>query len=125
MGKFKIFFYSSPCCFYTYHVSFLFLNRNDDVYIILEDLTQNYEKPCILDLKMGTRMYGDFAKPEKIASQRRKSQQSTSSRYALKIFFYVNKQLLVLRAGSGQSPTRNLARGPCFLSGPTQPGPHF
>ena len=41
-------------------------------------------------------MYGDFAKPEKIASQRRKSQQSTSSRYALKIFFYVNKQLLVL-----------------------------
>ena len=57
-----------------------FLNRNDDVYIILEDLTQNYEKPCILDLKMGTRMYGDFAKPEKIASQRRKSQQSTSSR---------------------------------------------
>ena len=87
MGKFKIFFYSSPCCFYTYHVSFLFLNRNDDVYIILEDLTQNYEKPCILDLKMGTRMYGDFAKPEKIASQRRKSQQSTSSRYALKNYF--------------------------------------
>ena len=30
-----------------------------------------------------------------------------------------------LRAGSGQSPTRNLARGPWILSGPTQPGPHF
>ena len=29
------------------------------------------------------------------------------------------------RAGSGQSPTRNLARGPLFLSGPTRPGPHF
>ena len=77
---FTLLFLYLPCFF-------PFLNRNDDVYIILEDLTQNYEKPCILDLKMGTRMYGDFAKPEKIASQRRKSQQSTSSRYALKNYF--------------------------------------
>ena len=29
------------------------------------------------------------------------------------------------RAGSGQSPTRNLARGPWILSGPTRPEPHF
>ena len=29
------------------------------------------------------------------------------------------------RAGSCQSLIRNLARGPLFLSGPTQPGPHF
>ena len=30
-----------------------------------------------------------------------------------------------IRAGSGQSPTRNLARGPWVLSGPTRPGPNF
>ena len=29
------------------------------------------------------------------------------------------------RAGSGQNQTRNLARGPRFLSGPTWPGPDF
>ena len=30
-----------------------------------------------------------------------------------------------LRAGSGQSPTPNLARRPWFLSSPTRPGPDF
>ena len=54
--------------------------RNDDAFIILEDLTRNYEKPCILDLKMGTRMYADFASASKIESQSRKSRQTTSSR---------------------------------------------
>ena len=29
------------------------------------------------------------------------------------------------RAGSGQNPTRNLARGPWLLSGATRPGPHL
>ena len=29
------------------------------------------------------------------------------------------------RAGSGQSPTRNLACGPRIWSGPTRPEPHF
>ena len=29
------------------------------------------------------------------------------------------------RAGSGQNPTRNWARGPWLLSGPTRPGPHY
>ena len=57
---------------------FIFRNADDVVYIILEDLTRNYEKPCILDLKMGTRMYGDNAAPPKIESQKRKSQQTTS-----------------------------------------------
>ena len=37
----------------------------------------------------------------------------------------VNVRYAFARAGSGQSPARNLARGPLFLSGPTQPGPHF
>ena len=42
-------------------------------------------------------------------------------------YFLSTKYLknILSRAGSGQSPARNLARGPLFLSGPTQPGPHF
>ena len=32
---------------------------------------------------------------------------------------------VINRAGSGQNPTRNLARGPWLLSGPTRPGPHY
>ena len=41
-------------------------------YIVLENLTDGYKKPCVLDLKMGTRMWGDFATEAKIQSQRRK-----------------------------------------------------
>ena len=41
-----------------------------------------------------------------------------------KVFIH-NANIIISRAGSGQSPARNLARGPLFLSGPTQPGPHF
>ena len=33
--------------------------------------------------------------------------------------------ILLLRAGSGLGPTRNLARGPWVLSGLTRPGPDF
>ena len=41
-------------------------------YIVLENLTDGYKKPCVLDLKMGTRMWGDFATEAKIQSQRQK-----------------------------------------------------
>ena len=37
---------------------------------MLENLTKDYKKPCVLDLKMGTRMYGDFATDSKRKSQR-------------------------------------------------------
>jgi len=47
-------------------------------YLVLENLTKDFQKPCVLDLKMGTRMYGDFASDAKRKSQRKKSKKSTS-----------------------------------------------
>lgn len=35
-------------------------------YIVLEDLTAVYRHPCLLDIKMGVRQWGDDATPKKI-----------------------------------------------------------
>jgi len=53
-------------------------------YLVLENLTMGYKKPCVLDLKMGTRMYGDFATEAKRQSQKRKSVKSTSAKLGLR-----------------------------------------
>lgn len=47
-------------------------------YILLEDLTADMAKPCVLDLKMGTRQYGVEALVEKQRLQRLKCSQTTS-----------------------------------------------
>ena len=54
------------------------LNSSSKSYMMMENLTAPFEKPCVLDLKMGTRMHGDFATPAKRESQKRKCQLSTS-----------------------------------------------
>ena len=53
-------------------------------YLVLENLTLDFEKPCVLDLKMGTRMYGDFATEAKRKSQRKKSKKSTSGNLGIR-----------------------------------------
>lgn len=49
-----------------------------ELFIFMEDLTGRLKKPCVLDLKMGTRQYGYDATPLKKASQRKKCDTTTS-----------------------------------------------
>ena len=53
--------------------------KESEKYIVLENLTVGLKKACVLDLKMGTRMYSDFASQSKMESQKRKSLKTTSA----------------------------------------------
>jgi len=54
-------------------------------YIVLEDITHSFNKPTILDLKMGTRQYSDGMNSSKIARKKQRSLDTTSDGMGMRI----------------------------------------
>jgi len=81
-------------------------------YIVIEDLTASYLRPCLLDIKMGARHYGDHATPEKIEYEKLKATTTTTSTLGLricgmKVFDVVQDAYLEKNKDAGKKVTKD------------------
>ncbi|KPM05545.1 Csa-calmodulin 6 [Sarcoptes scabiei] len=60
-------------------------SMKEQKFILLENLTSNFEYPCIMDLKMGTRLHDDLASQTKIESHESKVNETTSGALGLRV----------------------------------------
>ncbi|KAF4320076.1 hypothetical protein BBO99_00005413 [Phytophthora kernoviae] len=58
---------------------------NTKDYLVLGDLTRNFRRPCVLDIKLGTRQHGEDATPAKVISHTAKCAATTSLALGLRL----------------------------------------
>lgn len=78
---------STPPCFLGSRspFPFSFFSFFITVFLMLENVASKFERPCVLDLKMGTRQHGDDATAEKRNRQMAKCAASTSASLGVRL----------------------------------------